>query len=102
MGVDESRSDHEAFVVDGFLAFDFIFSDDRDAAVLDPDVPHGVEVGLGIHDATIQDHDVEVVRDRGLGFGGRVVGRGGGLLLLCGRRLARGHRTDPEHAEGNP
>jgi hypothetical protein len=53
MGVDESRSNHQAFGVDGFLALDFLFGDHRDAAVLHPDVSHGVEVGLRVHEAIV-------------------------------------------------
>ncbi|MFZ1865367.1 MAG: hypothetical protein WAU39_14170 [Polyangiales bacterium] len=37
------------------------------------DVPNGIEVGLRVHDAPIQDHDIEVVRvvRLGLVLGGR-------------------------------
>ena len=61
VGIDEPGRDHVALGVDRFTPLDRLLGDGDDLAALDAHVANRVELGLGIHDATVQDHEIEVL-----------------------------------------
>jgi hypothetical protein len=56
--VDESRSHDQSRGVDRVASGSRLFRYRRDLAVQNSDVAHGVEPGVRVHDATVQDHGV--------------------------------------------
>ena len=55
VGVNETRRHHQSVGVDGLLAKDLLRSDGGDPAVLDTDIPDGIEIGLRVQNPTTVD-----------------------------------------------
>ena len=58
MQVDESRSDDQAGGMDDAASAQRVGRDADDLSVADADVAHGIQAGLGIHDASAFEHEV--------------------------------------------
>lgn len=63
MRVDEPQRDHAAGGVDHLCARDIGIGHDLDTPAIDPDIADGIQIGLWIHDASVPDDQIEILRE---------------------------------------
>ncbi len=47
-----------SFCINGFFTLDCVLGNDDNLAIFYSDITHTVEVGLGVHDPAVVDHDI--------------------------------------------
>src|ERR1700691_1269700 len=62
MQIDESGSDHQPSGVDDTPSLQRVGRDADNHSVADPDVAHSIESGLGIHNTSAFEHEIERLR----------------------------------------
>lgn len=60
MPVDKTGGDHVALGVDGLVAGDLVGGDRRNLRALDANIANSIEIGLRVHDPTVQDSNIAI------------------------------------------